>query len=330
LDESAFPNIVSGLKEKFSQIERNKIHRGTIVDSIKISCKLLYNNLNVILVGNNLKNHDEIASLTAHFGDFKLFRLCDKRSPTQDLRATWDKMLNQIYDQVIKSRQLQVLFLKCQDLTDSWQWEDIHCIFNKCIPLSCVGGIRDLSESLSEISKISLCSRMFKIIISMESPLELHTSLALYPFLNKGAIIHWIHPLNAVTGDSVTMEILPSAFFSKFENLLPKVANISEFAFSIFKDYIKYPTKTYAVIKQYLPDAYDQFCNMIKFFSKICHKIGPILDNQYKKFQSALSKIEVVLQLLNDIELYFYKCRKVSSQITFRNIKRPCQVWKNF
>jgi hypothetical protein len=314
LDEATFPNLISGLKEKFSHIARDKIHRGAVVDSIKISSKILYSNLNVILVESNLKNHNEMASIAAYFGGLRLHKFNGEGSSNADLKASWKTMLNGIYHEIFNSRRLQVLYLRFQDLEYSWQWEDIMKILSKSIPVSYFNEIRDLkfsSGSLSEISKISLCSKMLKIVFSIESPDELRKSLALYPFLIKGAIIHWIHPLNPITSTSVTMELLDSSFWSKFPDLLPSQSNVSEFAFAIFKEYAEFPSKTYHIINHSLPDPYDQFCNMIIFFKKICLERGPILDNQHKKFKSALSKIKAILELLDDIELYYYKCRKV-------------------
>jgi hypothetical protein len=73
-DESSFLNIHMEIKSRFPHLKKEKIHKGTVVDAIKTSSKILYNNLNVILVGNNLENQTEIAELSAYFGNFDIYK----------------------------------------------------------------------------------------------------------------------------------------------------------------------------------------------------------------------------------------------------------------
>lgn len=323
VDELLFSDLQLKLKTIFIDLPGEKLHKMTIFDAIKISSKLLYNNVNIILVGDILQNQNEIVSVASYLGNFKIHRFShEKSSSKNDLKATWDMMLQGIYQEIVKSRRLQVLLFKYDDFKFSWQWDDIRRILNKCIPASCIDSIG---------SKVKICTRLLKVIITMEASNELRSSIVVHPFLKKVAAIHWIHPLDNFICSSITSEILNFSFVSQYPELLEGHAPFSDLAFLIYKNYVDSPSKTYNIVKQCLPAPYEQFCSMIKLFKRIYTVKRPILDGQIKKFQQALSKIEVIIQLLDEIELYFYKCRKVSfSNLIFRIPKPSMKASMNF
>ena len=318
-DESSFLNIHMEIKSRFPHLKKEKIHKGTVVDAIKTSSKILYNNLNVILVGNNLENQTEIAELSAYFGNFDIYKFNKfshkSGSGIIDIKATWDMILKSRYVEILKSGRFQILFFKYKDLEYSWQWDDLRLIFNESIPdtLTSETFSDHHGDAFRDLSKSGLLSKMLKIIITMESSAELDESLVFHPFLKKCASYHWIYPLNGILTSSLVHDMLGKTFFST--EIVEQHTHIVDLFFSIYQDYFDNPSKTWFTIKDSLPSPFEQFCSMIKSFKKIYSKKKPILDSQFKKFQSAVSKIEEVIELLDDIELYFYKCRKESQTI---------------
>ena len=313
VDKASLSKLSSEIKIALPDIPKDKLHEFTLLDSIKLSSNLLCNNSNILLVGDFLQNQNEINLISSWLGDYDINSICLKEYHSSELQTTWNMELKSAYLRILTMRRSQIIVVNYQELSYGWLLDDVRCILNKRLPSNILEN-QDLNyfgTNLNEISALARVSRMLKVVITMQSMAEFEESTSLYPFLRKTCVFHWIDPLNPIISQFLVSELAPNDI-TGLESQIPK---LSELAFSIFKDYDKKSSKTTELIKDYVPAPYDRFCYMIKLYWKIFRRKNADLNSQIVTFNSALSRIEVLLHQLDELEMNFYTCRKVGISI---------------